>query len=251
MNPKLFFWNIHGLNDQNKHVPFANWLSTNQPLLGAILEIHIKKPNLNQVMLAACSGSRFTSNHNTNEGGRIIVIWKDPFMVKVLHQSRQSLTCSVVLPGGSCFTYTAIYASNFREERVTLWKDLLEIQQTLFLEKSNWIIGGDLNQILHFSENSNPSVDHLTDDMTEMRDVMLNLGLKDMRFQGCYHTWTNKKPDDPKTKKPDRAMVNEKWITTYPDSVATFFPFDISDHTPFLINLVVPLPSSGTKPFKF
>lgn len=34
----------------------------------------MKKPNLNQVMLATCPGWRFASNHDTYKGGRIIVV---------------------------------------------------------------------------------------------------------------------------------------------------------------------------------
>lgn len=80
---------------------------------------------------------------------------------------------------------------------------------------------------------------------------MLNLGMDDLRYQGCSHTWTNKRPEEPITKKLDRALVNEKCLTTYPNSVASFLPFEFSYHTPCLINLACPLPSSDSKPFKF
>lgn len=166
------FWNVYGLNDQDKHQPFTKWLSTNQPQFGAILETHIKEPTLNQVMLGACPGWKFTSNHDTDKGGRIIVIWKAICNVQVLHQSRQSLTCSVILPGGFNFTYTAVYASNIREERKVMWEELLKIQQSLFLENTNWIIGGDLNQIMHFDEDSQLSINHLTDDMIELKSYV-------------------------------------------------------------------------------
>lgn len=62
----------------------------------------------------------------------------------------------------SVFYYSAVYK---REERVDLWNELLEIQQTLFRENHNWIIGGDTNQILHHAEHSSPSMNHLTSDI--------------------------------------------------------------------------------------
>lgn len=251
MYPSIFFWNVRGLNDRDKHRPFKQWLTTNQPVVGAILETHIKEPNLNYLMNSVCPGWSYVSNHDTDADGRIIVIWKLPASVQVMHQSRQSMTCNIELPGAINFTYSAIYAVNTREERSYLWEELVEVQQTLFLENRNWIIGGDLNQIIHYDEHSSLSVDHLTADMIELRDHLLLLGMDDLRYQGSSHTWTNNQPEAPITKKLDRALVNNLWITSFPNSVATFLPQEFSDHTPCLINLSCPLPSSGTKPFKF
>lgn len=84
-----------------------------------------------------------------------------------------------------------------------------------------------------------------------MRDHLLTLGVSDLRYQGCSHTWTNNQPGNPTTKKLDRALVNDEWIKSYPNSIASFLPPEFSDHTPCRINLACPLPSSGSKPFKF
>ncbi|KAL0874967.1 hypothetical protein Bca101_024672 [Brassica carinata] len=162
------------------------------------------KPNLNQLLTTFCPGWSYISNHNTDEDGRVIIIWKP----------------------------------SHREERLDLWKGLLEVQQTYYLEDQSWLIGGDLNQIIHHAEHSSPSVNHLTMDM-------------DLRYQGNSHTWTNKRPENPVTKKLDRAMVNSHWIRNFPNSIAFFLPHEFSDHSPCVVNLVCPLPSSGTKPFKF
>lgn len=117
--------------------------------------------------------------------------------------------------------------------------------------KHKLLIGGDLNQIMHFAEHSKASVNHLSEEIIKLKDVMLNLGMDDLRFQGCSHTWTNKRTEESITKKLDRALVNENWMVSYPNSVTTFLPFSFSDHTPCLIDLACPLPSSGSKPFKF
>lgn len=152
MCTKIFFWNVRGLNEPDKHRPFLQWLSSHKPLVGAILETHVKEPNLNSILSTVCPNWSYSSNHNTNADGRIIIIWRHPASVQVLHQSRQSLTCEVEIPGHTKFTFTAVYASNLREERRVLWDELHEIQTTLFLDHRNWIIGGDLNQITHFQE---------------------------------------------------------------------------------------------------
>lgn len=181
----------------------------------------------------------------------MIIIWKPSVMVQEIHQNRQSLTCKVTLQTGQFFYFSAVYASNHREERLELWKGLLEVQQTYYLEDQSWLIGGDLNQIIHHAEHSSPSVNHLTTDMVELRDFFLDLGIEDLRFQGNSHTWTNKRPENPVTKKLDRAMVNSHWIRNFPNSIASFLPHEFSDHSPCVVNLACPLPFSGTKPFKF
>lgn len=251
MCTNLFFWNVRGINDSTKHHPFAQWLSSQQPLIGALLETRIKEPNLNQLLSIFCPGWNYISNHNTDEDGRIVIIWKPSVTVQEIHQTRQSLTCKVTLQSGQTFFFSAIYASNLREERLDLWNSLIEIQQTYYLEDQSWLIGGDLNQIIHHAEHSSPSVNHLTADMVELSDFFLDLGVEDLRFQGNSRTWTNKRPENPVTKKLDRALVNLQWISNFPDSIATFLPHDFSDHSPCIVNLACPLPSSGTKPFKF
>lgn len=122
MNTNLFFWNVRGRNDQDKHQSFVNWLNTTKPILGALLETRIKEPFLNQIMSKTCSGWNFTSNHLSDVGGRIVLIWKSPVSVKVLHQSRQSLTCEVFIQNQRPFIFTAVYTSNLTKERELLWK---------------------------------------------------------------------------------------------------------------------------------
>nr|VDC97776.1 unnamed protein product [Brassica oleracea] len=96
---KIFFWNVRGLNDPDKHQPFCSWLNSHKPLFGSILETHIKESNMSFLMGKLCGGWNFTSNHASDEDGRIVLIWQPSVMVRVLHQSAQTLTCEVKIPG--------------------------------------------------------------------------------------------------------------------------------------------------------
>uniref|UniRef100_A0A0D3DIZ0 Endonuclease/exonuclease/phosphatase domain-containing protein n=1 Tax=Brassica oleracea var. oleracea TaxID=109376 RepID=A0A0D3DIZ0_BRAOL len=87
--------------------------------------------------------------------------------------------------------------------------------------------------------------------MVEFSDCLLQMGLFDLRYQGMFNTWMNKQPDLPIAKKLDRLLVNQAWINSFPSSSALFLPHDFSDHTPCVLDLAMPLPISGTKPFKF
>lgn len=179
------------------------------------------------------------------------MIWKYPSTVSFIKQSRQSMTCLVQITCSLKLYFTAIYASNIREERADIWAKLLDLHQVLSLENSSWLIGGDFNQIVHYAEHSSSYVDHLTLDIVELRDVFTTLGVNDLRYYGPSHTWSNKRPDDPVTKKLDRALVNDQWITFYPHSSVMFQAPKIADHSPCLIKMACPLPSSASKSYKF
>ncbi|CAH2047860.1 unnamed protein product, partial [Thlaspi arvense] len=100
--------NVRGLNDPSKHQPFCQWLISHQPIFGAILETHIKDLNLSRLMSKLCNGWSFTSYHSSDENGRIILIWRDPAKVRILHQSHQTLTCEHSNPDINTFNSNMI-----------------------------------------------------------------------------------------------------------------------------------------------
>jgi len=202
-------------------------------------------------MAKVCPGWKFTSNHLSDDDGRIVIIWKDPTSVRVLNQSRQTITCEVNIANKAQFVFTAVYASNVREEKTDMWVELLQLQQTLALDSSPWLIGGDFNQIIHYEEHYSPTVNSLTPPMTDFKDTLDQLEMFDLKFQGPLFTWSNNQPASPLAKKLDRVLVNSYWLSLFPSSFTTFLPPLPPDHSPSLVDLDFPLPSSGTKPFKF
>lgn len=251
MNTKIFFWNVRGLNDPDKHAPFCQWLASHQPSFGVILESHIKNHNLSHLMNKLCRGWNYTSNHSMDEDGRIILIWKDTVALRVLQQSKQAVTCEIKLPGSQPFVYTAVYASNEAEERTDLWVELLNTANAFALDQVPWIMGGDFNQIMHFSEHSNPDVNCLSSRMVEFKDCLTQTGLYDLRYQGPVFTWTNKQPDSPVAKKLDRLLINSQVLNLFPNCSSFFLPALTSDHSPCILDLAYKTPTHGTRPFKF
>ena len=251
MSVKLFFWNVRGLNLPDKHMPFVSWLNTNKPLFGAILETHIKQPSLSPIISTLCPNWNFTSNHTSDPDGRIILIWRHTLTVQLISRSRQCITCHISFPNQRSVYYSAVYASNLSSERVDLWSELIHLYSTLDLENNCWIVGGDLNQILHPMEHSDPHVvvpDYL---MYQLRDCFTQIGLFDLRYIGPSHTWTNSQPSGPISKKLDRLMVNNTFVAYFPHALASYLPPLFSDHTPCVLDLAFNLPSAGTKPYKF
>lgn len=206
---------------------------------------------LDSIISKICPRWNYLSNHQSDEDGRIIFIWRSPVTTRLLHQTRQSLTLEVCVPHHQPMIITSIYAANTAAERVDLWADLINLQQSLSLDSTSWLVAGDFNQIVSPSEHSSSSVQVINTDMINFRDTLLQLGLFDLRYQGIQNTWSNKQPSGPIAKKLDRALVNYEWISAYPNSSAVFLAPEFSDHTPCLLNLATPLPIAGSKPFKF
>ncbi|KAF3493327.1 hypothetical protein DY000_02054552 [Brassica cretica] len=198
-----------------------------------------------------CSGWNYVSNHASDDDGRVILIWKDPLNLQVIHQSRQSLTCILTIPNKYHIYYSAVYASNLAEDRLELWAELIHLHSTFDLQNKAWFVGGDFNQIVHASEHSSDAVVSQDHQMYMMQDCLLQTGLFDLRFNGPSQTWKNNQLPLPIAKKLDRQLVNNLAISSYPHATATFLPPLISDHSPCLLDLAYQLPKAGTQPFKF
>lgn len=246
----LFLWNVRGINETDKHSKFRRWIYNHHISVGALLETHLKEPSMIPVINALCPGWNFYSNHQSDHDGRIVLIWKPSINVTLLHQSRQSMTCRVDSPPDAPFFFTAIYAGNTAEERTELWVELLNLQNSLLLDSSPWLVVGDFNEITHPAEHSASTVTSFTPHMVEFNTCLSQLEIRDLRFHGPRFMWSNKCPENPIAKKLDRALINEHWLDLYPNSLAKFLPPEFSDHSPCCIILDSPLPLAGTKPFK-
>ncbi|XP_024004038.1 uncharacterized protein LOC112081511 [Eutrema salsugineum] len=202
-------------------------------------------------MNTVCPGWSFASNHADDPDGRIILIWKGPVLVDVLHSSRQSMTVKVSWPGIRAFCFTAVYAANTSEERNDLWIDLITLHSSSLIGSSPWLIGGDFNEILHPSEHSCPSVNQFSSTMIDFKDCLDKIEARNLRYQEEKFTWSNKQPVNPIAKKLDRALIDEDWLSVFPRSFAKFLAPDFSNHAPCCISLEISLPVAGSKPYKF
>lgn len=111
------------------------------------------------------------------------------------------------------------------------------MQNSMSLENNPWMLCGYFNQIIHLGEYSNHGVSYFNTHMLELRDCFMQPDLFALRYSGPPFTWLNKKPSNPIAKKLDRAMVNNHWLSSFPDSAASFLSPEFSDHAPCLLNL--------------
>lgn len=101
---------------------------------------------------------------------------------------------------------------------------------------------GDFNQIVSSDEHFSIIPHSLPlSGMTEFSTCLEDNGLADLNSRGAFFTWSNERPEDPILRKLDRAVVNEAWLTAFPESIAIFDPPGDSDHSPCLVNTDISL----------
>ncbi|XP_074361812.1 uncharacterized protein LOC141701995 [Apium graveolens] len=86
--------------------------------------------------------------------------------------------------------------------------------------------------------------------MTEFKDLVLSLGLSDLRAMGHFLTWWDSNISNPKFRKLDRVLINSAWHSSFPGSSANFLSRGLSDHCPAATSLGLDF-KGGFKPFQF
>lgn len=74
---KIFSWNIRGFNNSDRQRIVRRWILSNQPVVGAFVETHVREENAISIVQSVVPGWRFDNNYQEAEGGRIWVVW-DP-----------------------------------------------------------------------------------------------------------------------------------------------------------------------------
>lgn len=123
---KFFFaWNIRGFNISRKHREVRRWVQSEKFLFGCLLETRVQKEKYDECMAAALPRWASLANYEFSQLGRIWLSWSDKVVVTKLHSSSPVVTCAVQIPETiEQFICSAVYASNCKIERRSLWEDL-------------------------------------------------------------------------------------------------------------------------------
>ena len=140
---------------------------------------------------------------------------------------------------------TFIYAQNYVHERIPLWEEINSIDSSGL----PWIVLGDFNVVRHPSEKIGGDLSW-TPDMDEFNCCCYTAELEDLNFRGHWFTWSNKCPSKPLSRKLDRVLINNSWTNQFPNVDAEFISPGVSDHSPAIVRMGLPLPRLW-KPFKF
>lgn len=127
------------------------------------------------------------------------------------------------------FVITAIYAANGAVERLVLWDHL----RTLHTQDP-WLLVGDFNNVLETDEREGGNVPQIQE-YGPFTDCLEECEIMDKRSRGRSLTWTN----GTIRSNIDRALVNSRWIDTFPQIEAEFTAERLSGHTPCCLRMVL------------
>ena len=247
-----FFWNVRSLSKSIKHSIVRNWVNNNSMQFGCLLETRVKEGRAQSIVSSIFNGWSSLTNYESHRLGRIWVVWRENARLTPVFKSSQMITCSVLLEGREEeFFCSFIYASNFVEERRTLWEDICHHHDSPLFKDKPWMICGDFNEILDGSEHSNFDSTQISyAGMRDFQAVIRHCSITDLGYHGPLFTWCNKREEGLVCKKLDRVLVNDSWCNVFPHSYSVFESGGCSDHARGRINLEA-LARCGRKPFKF
>ena len=191
--------------------------------------LETKVNHSNEVMIMQAISRRWNFVINSLARKRIWLCWdSDVWDVVIVKEYPQFIYCSITnLRGNVSFFATFTYASNSFVERRILWQQLLGLASTIYGKP--WVVLGDFNvsrsieEILGGNRRTNQAI-------IDFNMFIDEAELDDLRFVGSMYSWSNKQLENPILKKLDRVLVNQDWISSFPNSGATFLSPLLSDH---------------------
>ncbi|GMI83892.1 hypothetical protein HRI_002058500 [Hibiscus trionum] len=244
----LFTWNVRGFNDPLKRKSVLKVVNSYKVDILCLLETRVKEGNAVDIVNSHFQGWELFNNYEHAVNGRVWILSRGCWSVRMVSSSAQFIMC-LVSNGVVEFYLSVIYASNSREERRKLWRDLVCFKGCV--DGLPWVLVGDFNVTLYPKESSYFSGSQgISGAMKDFSDCLEDLDVLDHPFQGPMFTWCNMREEQPLARKLDRILVNQLWISKFGDSGVEFLPPGCSDHCPSFLVFNVGM-VSPPKPFKF
>ncbi|XVE49274.1 hypothetical protein DITRI_Ditri01bG0069900 [Diplodiscus trichospermus] len=99
-------------------------------------------------------------------------------------------------------------------------------------------MAGDFNVIAHLSESSNYNgSQNFNGDTKDFLECLHGIAVLDHVTSGPTFTWSNKQQGNYIAKKLDRVLINEVWLSNFPNSKVEFLPPGVFDHCSAYIQL--------------
>lgn len=189
MSLDIFSWNVRGFNISSHRSGFKKWFKLNQPILGSIIESHVRQPKCSKMISSVLPGWFYETNYDFSELGKIWVLWHPSVRVSILSKSLQMMTCEVKFPKvQSEFVISFVYAENEELPRRDLWSELATLASSPHVVDKPWAVLGDFNQVLSSSEHSTAAEFSSTRGMRDFCACLSSSSLADLTFRGNSFT---------------------------------------------------------------
>jgi hypothetical protein len=246
----ILSWNTRGLNKSGKAREIGSRLLGLRPVIVVLFETRVKFTKAAAIRNKLRLQGKYLDNYTHHENGRIWLNWDDRLVdVRLIKSSSQMLHCGIYDTNGTFLNwFTAIYALNLLEHRRKLWKELVDINDTL---QGPWCLMGDFNNVLKAIDRIGGRMVH-DSEYNDLVSLMDTAGLSEMDNIGDYYTWSNKHLDGTIYSRIDRVLGNVDWFQMNLHSTLTNMAPGVSDHSLLCLNGQVPTHNSLPKShFKF
>ena len=222
----ILFWNARGAAGDSFKSTIQDLVKMHKVDMLIICEPRIQFER-NKKFLLSLGYTDFEVSEAAGFSGGLWLLWnRNKISVEPIHANFQSITVKVTI-GSDSWLLSSVYASPCNTSRAHLWGYLDSIQQSISLP---WIILGDFNELLSYSDKIGGSKHYRFD---SMQDWVYRNGLVDMGYKGADYTWCNNNVKE----RLDRCFCDSAWRIKFPDAYVTHLARMNSDHCPILIRL--------------
>lgn len=243
---KILFWNIRGINSQEKWDALGDKISESacqvlclqETKRGIFDNFYIKK-------FCPRNLDKFAYSPSLGASGGLITIWNSSLFEGSLVQANSyavtvKFTCR---SNNKSFHVTNIYGLASSPQKMGFVTWLLNLDTN---DYDDWVLGGDFNLIRHPDNKNKPRGDF--SEMNMFNELISDLDLVDIPFSGRKFTWSNMQTD-PLLVKLDWVLTSSSWTLSFPATHVQTLSRPISDHTLYVLHIGCSIPRS--KLFRF
>ncbi|XP_020405790.1 uncharacterized protein [Zea mays] len=232
MNPnKILFWNVRGLNSSVRQDSVRELVDSSQVDVVCVQET--KMQNISTRTILSMLGAEFSDYvylPSTGASGGILITWKR----HIGHTGQQridnhSVSVQLCMEQGQAWWLTCVYGPQGDDGKILFLQELRDVRTAC---AGPWLVAGDFNLIYKTSDKNNSNFNRAM--MGRFRDLINDLGLKEIPLLGRKFTWSNQQ-DNPVLVKLDRVFCTVDWELTFPRVLLHSAASLDSDHCPLLL----------------
>ncbi|XP_066324011.1 uncharacterized protein [Miscanthus floridulus] len=239
---KLLFWNVRGINSQEKWDVIRGKIDESACQIVCIQET--KRESFDQFYIKKfCPRSldRFAFFPSVGASGGLLTVWNNSLFDGTLVQANSYAVTVKMLSRleNNSFHVTNIYGPSHSPEKLGFVTWLINLDTTEF---EDWIIGGDFNLIRHPENRNKPGGD--LGEMNMFNELITDLDLTEIPFSGRSFSWSNMQAD-PLLIKLDWVFTSSSWAMSFPATFVQPLSKPVSDHIPYAVIIRSSIPKSN------
>ncbi|XP_042965942.1 uncharacterized protein LOC122299620 [Carya illinoinensis] len=247
---KTLSWNSRGLGNPRGIRNLRDLVRKEDPDILFIQETRLRVSEMDRCkrslglencLAVSCEGRR----------GGLALFWKLEVDLTILQYSKNHIHAIIAEEEQESRRWflTGIYGFPEVASRHLTWTLMRSLKN---VDNLGWLLIGDFNEIIHQAEKWG-GVDRPEWQMKNFRDAIDDCGIKDLGYQGCPYTWSNRRGESECiSARLDRALANEVWCLNNPLASVIHGSVAYSDHTPLWVDTTGYQTSRrGHRPFRF